>query len=121
MKRVYVAGKMSGEPNLNYHNFNRVAKQLRAEGYHVENPAENPDPPCKSWRKYMEMAIRQLATCDAIFLLNGWQDSKGAGVEYELALGLGMEIIFENPDPSLELVAYKWVKLDKLFEKSYEY
>lgn len=92
MTRIYIAGPMSGLPDLNYPAFNAEAARLRALGYHVENPAENPKPSCGSWLAYMRMAITQLVTCDAIALLDGWQDSRGACVERTLADGLGLEV-----------------------------
>jgi hypothetical protein len=85
MSRVYVAGPMSGIADLNYPEFNRAAAQLRGLGYHVENPAENPEPPCKSWEGYMRMAIAQLVTCEEIHMLRGWSQSKGAKIEWEIA------------------------------------
>jgi hypothetical protein len=94
MKRIYIAGPMAGIPDLNYPAFNAQAARLRALGYHVENPAENPDPPCRSWDGYMRLAIAQLVTCDTIALLPGWQASRGARVERHLALDLGMPAVY---------------------------
>lgn len=93
MTRIYIAGPMSGLPNLNYPAFNAMAAVLRAQGFHVENPAENPEPHCRSWLGYMRMAVRQLSTCDAVFMLPGWRNSRGACIEHQLAVGLGLEII----------------------------
>lgn len=90
MNRIYIAGPMSNLPDLNYPEFNRVAKNLRELGYHVENPAENPVPPCGSWAGYMRLAIAQLVTCDEIHMLRGWKQSKGAGIEHDLAVELGL-------------------------------
>mgnify|MGYP000045826871 CR=1 FL=1 len=90
MKRIYIAGPMSGLPNLNYPEFNRVAAGLRKQGHHVENPAENPE--CDSWEGYMRLAIGQMVTCDAIYLLPGWEASRGAEIERNLAMKLDMEI-----------------------------
>ncbi len=95
MKRVYIAGPMTGLPGFNYPAFNRAARILRAKGYHVENPADNPVPPCGTWKGYMRMAIAQLVTCDTVALLPGWSDSKGAKVEHQLALDLGLDVL--NP------------------------
>lgn len=92
MSRVYVAGPMSGIDGLNYPEFNRAAAQLRGLGYHVENPAENPAPPCKSWEGYMRMAIAQLVTCEEIHMLRGWSQSKGAKIEREIAGHLGLVV-----------------------------
>lgn len=88
MTRIYVAGPMTGLPDFNFPAFNAAAAQLRALGYDVENPAENPEPPCGSWLAYMRMAIVQVAKCDALVLLPGWEQSKGARVEFQLAVGL---------------------------------
>ena len=88
--RIYVAGPMTGFPDLNYPEFNRATKYLRELGYHVENPAENHEPPCKSWAGYMRMAIAQLVQCDEIHMLRGWKESKGARLEHQIAEQLGL-------------------------------
>lgn len=88
--RVYIAGPMTGLPEFNYPAFNKAAARLRDLGFHVENPAENPDPPGKIWEGYMRMAIAQLVTCDTIALLPGWDASRGARIEYDLAGTLGL-------------------------------
>ena len=93
MKRIYLAGKMSGLPDFNYPAFRAEAVRLRALGYTVENPADNPEPACGTWLGYMRTAVAQLATCDAIALLDGWQDSRGACVERTLADGLGLPVL----------------------------
>ena len=93
MKRIYVAGPMSGMKDLNYPAFNAKTAELRAAGHHVENPAENDPPKCESWLGYMRLSVAQIATCDAIYLLPGWSKSKGACIEHQLAVGLGLEVI----------------------------
>lgn len=92
MTRIYIAGPMTGLPEFNYPAFNQEAARLRSLGYEVANPAENPEPPCKSWLGYMRMALGQLVNCDIVALLPGWQDSKGARIEQRLAIDLGLRI-----------------------------
>ena len=92
MKRVYVAGPMSGLPDFNYPAFNAEAGRLRALGYEVENPAENPVPPCGSWAGYMRMALAQVVQCDGIVLLPGWETSRGATLEHHVATTLGLRV-----------------------------
>lgn len=92
-KRIYIAGPMTGLPELNYPAFNNEAQRLRALGYEVENPAENPEPPCKSWAMYMRMAVTQLAACDCVALLPGWETSKGASIEHRLAHDLALRVV----------------------------
>lgn len=98
MKRWYVAGPMSGLPALNYPAFHAAAAKLRAEGHHVENPAENPQPPCGTWAGWMRMAIRQLSHCDAVLLLPGWENSKGARLEAVIARNLELHIVEDSHD-----------------------
>lgn len=94
MKRIYVAGPMSNLPDLNFPAFHTAAGQLRAAGYEVINPAEiNPDP-STPWTACMRADIAQLVTCDAIYLLPGWERSRGAHVEFTLARSLEMEVLF---------------------------
>lgn len=88
MKRIYLSGPMTGLPDFNYPAFNAEAARLRALGYHVENPAENPKQ--DSWDAYMRKAITQMLTCDTIALMPGWLQSKGARIEYELAVSIGI-------------------------------
>ena len=91
--RIYLSGPMTGLPEYNYPAFNAEAARLRALGYTVENPAENPAPEREEWELYMRAALRQMLDCDAVAFLPGWQHSRGANVEIELAGHLGMDVI----------------------------
>jgi hypothetical protein len=102
-RTLYVAGPMSGLPDLNYPAFHAAARELRAAGHLVLNPAENPEPPCGSWLGYMRMAVAQVARADAVVLLPGWERSKGARVEFDLARGLGLEVL--SLDVALSVLA----------------
>jgi hypothetical protein len=91
--KIYIAGPMSGFPEFNYPTFHAVASALRSQGHQVESPAENPEPPCGSWEGYMRMAVAQLARCEAVALLPGWESSKGASLEHRLAHDLGLKVV----------------------------
>jgi len=104
MKRVYLAGPMTGLPEFNYPLFHAVAARLRELGHTVLNPAENPVPPCGSWQGYMRMALAQLVQCERIVLLPGWTESRGALIERKLAQVLGMEVVHFTDPAMLELV-----------------
>jgi nucleoside 2-deoxyribosyltransferase len=101
IKRLYLAGPMSGIPQLNFPRFHEEAARLRALGYEVVNPAElnNEDPNAvfsskaekeDHWRKCMRVDIKHLLTCDSVALLEGWTASRGARLEQHVALELGM-------------------------------
>jgi hypothetical protein len=94
MKRLYLAGPMSGLPDLNFPAFHAAAASLRSLGHEVVNPAEvNPDPTMQ-WADAMRADIPELVKCEAIALLPGWQKSRGARLEAHIAMELGMEMLF---------------------------
>lgn len=120
-QRIYIAGPMTGLPDNNYPAFHDAANRLRGRAWHVENPAENPEPhtdaACK-WTAYMRMGVSQLMTCHAIYLLPGWQNSKGASLEYLVAQRLGLTIYVHATqddvlDEQLQQLANKAVKKPK--------
>ena len=88
--RLYLSGPMTGIENYNYPAFNAAAAALRAQRFHVQNPAENP--PCDSWEAYMRAAIRQMLICDAVVVLAGWENSRGATEEVRIASVVGMDV-----------------------------
>jgi hypothetical protein len=93
MKTIYLSGPMTGLPEQNYPAFHAEAERLRALGYHVESPAENPTPHCGTWSGYMRFALSQMITCELVALLPGWVDSRGATLEHYVARKLGIECV----------------------------
>ena len=94
MSRVYLSGPMRGLPELNFPAFHRGAAFLRARGHIVFNPAELKGNGDDDLRELM--AKEQAWICieaDAIALLPGWKESKGACAEFMLARALGLKII----------------------------
>ena len=49
----------------------------------------------KGWDYYMRKGITLLMDCDAIYMLTGSSNSKGASIERQLAYDLGMPIYIE--------------------------
>ena len=105
-KRIYIAGPMSGMPNNGYDAFNRKAEQLRAAGWIVLNPAEmdveNGLDPDREFTRldYMQAARRDLAALrhvDAIYMLDGYEESPGGCWEWARAKELELEIYYETP------------------------
>ncbi|WJN74383.1 DUF4406 domain-containing protein [Burkholderia anthina] len=87
--KIYIAGPMTGHPNLNFPTFHAEAARLRALGYEVINPAELNAGPVADWLQCMRVDIKHLVDCDAIAMLEGWQTSRGASLEYTIAMTLG--------------------------------
>lgn len=113
MSRTYIAGPMTGLPELNFPAFHAAAAKQRAAGYEVINPAEinggadelvacaNMDAQQMQahWVACMRKDIAQLMTCNRIVLLNGWWNSRGARLERHIAESLGMEIVGAESHP----------------------
>jgi hypothetical protein len=100
--RLYLAGPMTGLPEFNYPAFHRAAKQLRAAGYDVVNPAEVNVDASIGWQAAMRRDIPAMLTCDGIAYLFNWFGSRGATLEIHIAANLGMPI--ESVDMWLEAV-----------------
>lgn len=96
---IYLAGPMSGIAEFNHPAFHAAAARLRADGHQVVNPAEiNPDT-SKTWEECMRRDLQALADCSSLALLPGWENSKGARLEYDVAQALGMTITFLETYP----------------------
>lgn len=84
MAKCYVAGPMTGYPELNYPKFAEVSAKLRAMGFEVISPAEL-NPITTPYREAMINDILALVRCDHIVMLDGWEKSKGASLEHHIA------------------------------------
>ena len=85
-KKIYIAGKVSGEKLAQCSmKFGTAQKFLEDKGYEVVNPLEVVNDWHMPWDQAMELCIEVLATCDIIYMLSDWKDSKGAQLEHEYA------------------------------------
>ena len=101
MRSIYVAGKYTapdreGE-DRNIARAAEVAAEYIREGWAVFCPHSHSsqiarDHDIHDWETWLTLDIYWLAKCDAIHMCKGWQDSKGARLEYLVAQALGLEI-----------------------------
>lgn len=106
-KRVYIAGPMRGRPHWNWPAFDAMAERLRALGFDVVNPADldrergikapedGAPPPQEVFDAAMARDLTELEGCDAIYLMEGWQESEGTKIERRRAMNLGLELLRE--------------------------
>jgi hypothetical protein len=93
-KRIYIAGPMTGLPEYNFPAFHAAAERLRHAGWEPVNPAENFDGRTDLPREdYLRADVKLLIECDAVAMLNGWEDSRGAKLEYLLARELALPVL----------------------------
>lgn len=92
--KVYISGKVTGLDQKEYRNaFNSAELFLTGLGYDVVNPVSYTENPKWKWADYMKRDIKLLMDCDCICMLNGWEGSRGALMEHEIACKLGMKIL----------------------------
>lgn len=66
--------------------------------YIAVNPFKNGVPEEEHWSIHMKADIKLLLECDAIFMLKGWEMSKGCKLELDIATTIGLPVYFENSD-----------------------
>jgi hypothetical protein len=81
---------MTGLPGYNLPAFAAAKEALDAAGYESVNPGERGVIEGYTHADYMRDAIRLLVECDAICLLPGWEDSRGANIEWIVGNACGM-------------------------------
>lgn len=90
---IYIAGPMTGYPEWNYPAFTAAAAALRGMGHTVVSPHElHDDDMTRPFDWYLRRDLKALCDCDAIALLPGWVDSRGATLEYQVARGLELKV-----------------------------
>ncbi|BBM66336.1 hypothetical protein VA249_29820 [Vibrio alfacsensis] len=93
MVKVYIAGPMTGLPEVNKPAFFAKEAELKQEGKTVLNPAILPDG--MSWEEYMHICIPMVQVADEIYMLRGWESSRGAVWEHQEAMATGKSVIYE--------------------------
>lgn len=95
--RVYISGKITGTDDY-MERFAEVEEKLINDGYSVINPASvnSMMPEDTSYEEYMKMSLTMLGMCDAIYMMDGWENSCGANREYGYALAKDYFILGSN-------------------------
>jgi len=92
--KVYISGPITGKDEKEYKNdFNSTELWLTGLGYDVVNPVSDGIVEGWGWSDYMRRDIKQLCSCDYIYFIKGWENSKGCCLEYNIAFQLGIKIL----------------------------
>jgi len=103
MKRIYVCGPVSGREEKEWKDhFNKaqmsISSRAKQEGIPLEfaNPADF-NLKGLPWHYELKYCIKQLMECDGVAVLQGWEKSKGALLELELAGRLKIPVVYIEP------------------------
>jgi len=113
MTRIYIAGPITGRPDLNRAAFAAAATQLRKLGHDVVNPHDidphQHDGDCPASYAvaepgghgaacYLRPCFVALLGCDEVHMLHGWTASTGACRERQVAGWAGIPVTYEEDE-----------------------
>lgn len=88
--KVYISGPVTGRPRRNEPAFRRAAERIRAAGHEPLVPHDVVPDGVDDWHEAMRHCLVWLPTCDAVAMLDGWENSEGARVELMAARACGL-------------------------------
>lgn len=99
IKKFYIAGPVSKQPDGNYAAFKQVADQITESGHIALYTSLLPQG--MSEKEYMKFAHAMLEVCDVVVLLHRWGMSDGAVAEYHWAVKLEKPTILSDHLPKI--------------------
>ena len=96
MERIYISGPISGyDPTERENVFSKAERYILDNGNIPINPLRNGLSPNFSHQIHMRVDIANLLQCDAIYMLEGWDNSKGCKIEHQVAEACGIRVIYK--------------------------
>lgn len=98
---IYISGKITdSDPEVQKKNMARffeVEKEFNLKGEKCLNPAKQGDSPDKTYEYYLvDDLITIWLELPEMYFMKGWQESRGARLEHELAQRLGLHCDYEE-------------------------
>lgn len=93
---VYISGKINDNPNFR-EDFTRAEMWLKLKNLKAINPvkvcAELPE---LTYEQYLKIDYNLIDLASAVFMIKGWQNSRGARAELAYAKSLNKQIMYEE-------------------------
>ena len=114
MIKAYISGQITSNPDY-LRDFANAETMLKTKGFDVVNPAEmcRNLPSSFTHADYMAICIAALQICDYIYMIPGYEKSKGAIAELNFAQKNGIHILKIKEDKEMD---YK-EKIIKMFDR----
>lgn len=96
--RIYISGPITGkDPMVVLENFGAVALAIAGAGHYPINPSSMINFGL-SWETYMKISsdILRSGEVDRMVMLEGWEKSKGAVIEWRFAKSAGIPIGYQS-------------------------
>lgn len=104
MAVYYISGPMAGYPENNFPAFEAAQAWCVEAGLTVLSPHTIAHPEGSEWADFLRRDIEQmLAHCNALILLRGWPQSKGARLELATALALDWPVLYFTGDRLIDM------------------
>jgi hypothetical protein len=110
--RVYISGPISKSRNDASSRFGFASFRVKERGNFPVNPmsilpyklVQDTDIQRErgAWSYYMRESLKLLAECDSIYMLFGWQSSKGSSLELDVAKSLNFDIEYQSREEASE-------------------
>lgn len=94
-KRVYISLPIAHYDLKERREYAQRVEDMLGHFYDTVNPLRNGVSEDADWKVHMRKDIQDLLTCDAIFMCNGWEMSKGCKLEFDVATSCGLEVLYE--------------------------
>jgi len=106
MNKIFLAGPISGvAADVAEREFGKYEDELISRGFSVYNPIRelrNAGMLDAAWHEILRFSLKHMmADCKELHLLPGWQKSKGAVIEHDLANALQIPIFYLEAEESI--------------------
>ena len=90
--KIYIAGSITDNKDYQLQ-FKKAEEYLKSLGHAVINPVKNLG---FEYKEYIDMGLCELMHCNGIYMLKGYEKSKGALLEINYAITVGLHIFYEQ-------------------------
>ncbi len=104
---IYVSGPMTDQPNFNREAFEELRQYIESEpGHKVIIPGDGEEytyeeletltATPENRERWLRKDVEDILRCDEVWVLPGWEQSRGSTFEVLIALELGIPVVTEN-------------------------